>query len=121
MAKSIKLNNNTYWDIDAVRYAFGRKTFNIPANDSITLTFTGSEIVFLLTGKTTLGSGVFCWIGWTYNEGTSSRTGIRVLENGSGHVAYSIDGKKIILTNSAQRYKCSIIPLVSGVSEVDIS
>lgn len=121
MARSIKLKNDTYWEINSVRYAFGRKTFTIPANGSITLTFTGSETVFLLTGKTTLGSGVFCWIGWTYNEGTSSRTGIRVLENGSGHITYSIDGRKIILTNSSQRYTCSIIPLVNGVSVVDIT
>ena len=121
MAKSIKLKDNTYWDYSAIRYGVARKTFEIGAGSSVTLTFSGTELVFLLSGKTTLGAGKVFWIVFTYGAGGTDRTAIRKIEDGGSHITSTINEKTIKLTNNSQKYKCSILMLVGSPNDVTIS
>ena len=121
MSRSIKLKNNTYWDYTAIRYGVARKTFEIESGRSVTLTFSGTELVFLLSGKTTLGGGKVFWIVFTYGQGGTDRTAIRKIEDGSNHITSTINGKTLVLSNNSQKYKCSILILVGNPGDVTIS
>lgn len=123
MAKSIKLKNNTYWDHSAIRYGVARKTFNIPANGTITLNFTYSYFVLIFSAKGALGGATSCWIIQTYGSGGTARGSVVKLNDfGTRELTYQIVDQTITISNpNNTTMYCSLLFLIGEPQNVTIS
>lgn len=102
-----------------------RITFSISSNSSKTLTFPDSGMATLFTGKGTLGEANNCTLIFTYGAGGTARYKTKNLENGAGHITFTIGNentRQITIANSStSSYSCSLIVLVGSASNITIS
>lgn len=116
MAKSIKLKNNIYWDASSIKDNIRRVTFSIPSNSSKTIHFQDAQYVVLFASKGGYAGCGELWVIHTYGAGTTVRTQINKIVEGSTNRAltYTIEDRNITISNNIDtKCNCSILLLVA--------
>lgn len=100
---------------------FKRTSFSISAGSSKTLSFNTGQLVFMLTGKGSLGSAYYSGIVYNYGEGTSSRMKVNTLVDGSNglHLSFTISGQTLKITNnSTSSYTFAIFYYIGSANNI---
>ena len=98
-----------------------RTSFSISSNSSKTLSFDTGNLVFILTGKGSLGAACYCGLIFNYGQGTTQRMKRQTLYDASdgAHLTFTISGQTLTITNnSTSSYNFTINYLMGSENNI---